>query len=149
MNLRVVADLDRRWADELLRLFRGEWWSQGRQRADVERLLDGPSLVFGVADGADRLHACTRVVSDGVYKAILFDVIVDPASRGRGLARRLLDVVLADPRLCDVEHLELYCKREHAALYARWGFTPLDDTLLYMRRVAPSRAPGGDPSRTD
>jgi hypothetical protein len=53
---------------------------------------------------------------------------------GTGLARLLLDAVLADARLRDVEHVELYCRREHVPLYARFGFEPLSDTLVYMRR---------------
>jgi GNAT superfamily N-acetyltransferase len=136
--MRLLRDIQARRAGELVRLFGGEWWSRGRGAEDVARLLAGPSFVFGLEDEAGRLVACTRVLSDGVYKAILFDVIVVPDRRGEGLARLLLDQVLADPRVRDVAHVELYCRREHVPLYARWGFVPLPDDLCLLRRVRPA-----------
>ena len=81
-------------------------------------------------------HAETKLVR--CTAGALYDVIVDPAHRGRGLMRHLFDAVLADPRIRGVLHLELYCRREHAPLYARWGFAPLAEDLVTMRRTAAS-----------
>jgi GNAT superfamily N-acetyltransferase len=138
--MRVIAGLGVERAADLERLYATAWWSCDRRRAAVARLLAGPSIVFAVEDGDGSLVACLRILSDGVYKAIVFDVIVDEAHRGEGLARRLLDFAFDDPRIRDVEHVELYCRPEHVPLYRRWGFEPLGADLVYMRRRRPGDA---------
>jgi len=123
--------------DDLMRLYRGEWWSRERHPDDVRRMLDGTDEIIAFASDG-RLVAFARVVTDYVYKALVFDVIVDPAQRGTGAGRMLVEALLEHPRLRDVEHLELYCRPEHVAFYAQWGFTAELGALHFMRRKRPS-----------
>ena len=56
-------------------------------------------------------------------KRFIFDVVVDPAHRGRALGRQLMERILSDPRLARVKHFELYCLPELEPFYQRLGFS--------------------------
>src|SRR5262249_53005736 len=121
---------------DLLDLYRGEWWTQGRDPRDVQRMLQESDLLVGFCDAASqRLLAFARVLTDYVYKALVLDVIVASSQRGTGLGKALLDAVVDHPALASVQHFELYCRPEMVPFYARWGFTDDVGALRFMRRV--------------
>ena len=110
--------------DALVELFQTAWWTRGRQLADVVRMLAGCDGVVSAvrrADGA--LVGFARFVTDGVYKATIYDLIVAERERGDGLGALVMDAVLAHPGLAGVAHTELYCLPELRGFYAPWGFT--------------------------
>ncbi|WP_417714868.1 GNAT family N-acetyltransferase [Pseudoalteromonas obscura] len=49
-----------------------------------------------------------RVLSDFIYKAVIFDVIVAPDERGKGLGITLMELIKHHPKLNKVLHFELY-----------------------------------------
>lgn len=117
--------------EQLCALFAGEWWSVGRARADVERMLRHCEVVT-LSDG-DRLVGFARAVTDYAYKALVLDVIVAPSHRGTGLGRRLMDAIMQHPELSRVRHFELYCKPEMKAFYEDWGYTTDVGDIVLMR----------------
>jgi len=134
MSLQRLETLAPSHLEDLLRLYRGEWWSRDRTAEEVRRMLEGTDEIIAFASD-DRLAAFARVITDYVYKALVFDVIVDPVHRGTGAGRLLVDALLSHPRLRSVEHLELYCRPEHVAFYEQWGFTSDLGALHFMRRA--------------
>lgn len=131
----IIYELSDTHIDQLVELYSGEWWSVGRQRNDIVRMLAASSPVVGFTENSgEKLIAFTRVLSDFVYKALIFDVIVAPEQRGKGLGARLMEEVLSHPKLADVQHFELYCRPEMAAFYQRWGFTAELGDLSFLRR---------------
>ena len=121
--------------EELVALFQTAWWTRGRSQADVERMLaasHGQVAVTRRKDGA--LVGYARFLTDGVFKATVYDVIVDEAARGTGLGNALMDALLAHPRLAGVEHVELYCLPELIQFYSRWGFGTELGGVQLMRR---------------
>ena len=118
--------------DELVALYHDVWWAQGRVRPDVVAMLEG-CLAFALIDDAGRLAGFARVVTDGIYKATVFDVIVAQDHRGTGLGQRLLDAVMEHPVVTGCRHVELQCKPDLVDFYARWGFAEVTG-IVYMRR---------------
>ena len=134
----VVHRLTDAQVGELLALYRNEWWTRNRQEADVRRMLEQTGLVFGLCEGGvpgapGRLVAFARVLTDNVYKATLYDVIVAPDCRGRGLGQLLMNAVLEHPAVAKVEHIELYCLPELVPFYRALGFTDELGGLRLMR----------------
>jgi GNAT superfamily N-acetyltransferase len=82
-----------------------------------------------------RLVAFARVLTDGVYKALILDVIVADSHRNHGLGRALMDALLEHTTLKTVRHLELYCLPELIPFYRRWGFTDELGELRFLRRT--------------
>ncbi len=136
MNLVQINSLNETQIADLVRLYQNEWWTKGRTAAEVQIMLVHSDPVIAFAErGTGRLVAFARALTDRVYKALILDVIVDPAWRGSGLGRRLMEAVVNHPQLREVRHLELYCKPELLPLYRKWGFTEELGDLCFMRRT--------------
>lgn len=142
MNDAEFADIDRlsdAQARDLHALYQNEWWTRGRTLEETLAMLRHADLLFGVSDKATgRLVAFARVLTDSVFKAFVFDVIVDPERRGRGLGTRLMRRIIAHPELRSVRHIDLACRPELTAYYERLGFTTEVGGSLLMRRSRPA-----------
>ncbi len=111
------------------------YWSIGMPRAMFERAV-AHALPFGLyrSDGAQCGFA--RVTSDRATYAHLQDVFILADERGRGLGRILLEAVFAHPGLQGLRRWTLVTRDAHA-LYARYGFVPLDGSPTWMHRHDP------------
>jgi GNAT superfamily N-acetyltransferase len=128
------ADLDRarvhRWLSE------HSYWAAGRSRARQDAAIDG-SRCFAILDAAaDEQVAFARVVTDGATFAWLCDVYVDPQHRGAGLGEALVRHVVRELEGLDLRRWMLRTDDAHA-LYARFGFTELEDLGTWMARELP------------
>lgn len=122
--------------DQLVELFQAEWWTKGRTKADVEKILQSGGPIFAFIDpDSDDLVAFARVLTDGVYKAMIFDIIVKSTWRNTGLGGLLMDTVMNDPAIVNIKHRELYCLEEMIPFYEKWGFTASLPGLHFMRRA--------------
>ncbi len=131
------STLDERHIQELHALYQGEWWTRGRSLDDVRRMIEHSDFIFALCDPvADRLIAFARVLTDRVFKALVFDVIVAPDRRAEGLGRRMMDSIIRHPMLESVRHIELYCLPELVPFYERLGFSTDVAGVALMRREA-------------
>ncbi|MBB4277593.1 GNAT family N-acetyltransferase [Rhizobium mongolense] len=134
-RLQLQHSLDDPQVDQLVELFQEEWWTKGRTKADVVKALasGGPVFAFTDPDG-DELVAFARAMTDGVYKAMIFDIIVKSTWRNTGLGGLLMETVMNDPALANIKHRELYCLAEMVPFYQKWGFTDELTGLHFMRK---------------
>jgi GNAT superfamily N-acetyltransferase len=98
------------------------YWSPGIPLATVERAI-AHSLAFGVFDGVEQV-GFARVVTDRATFAYLADVYILEGHRGQGLARRLVETILAHEDLQGLRRFLLATRDAHP-LYAAFGFKPL------------------------
>src|SRR5579863_7969134 len=77
------------------------YWSPGITRQRVEQGARHSALVIGAYRDAAHV-GYARVVSDTTRFAYLCDVYVDPAHRGQGLAKALVQFALNHPDLAGV-----------------------------------------------
>ena len=133
-SYRIVSELTEQQISELTDLYRNEFWSQNRTRQEVAKMLAASDIVIGLIDESDRLIGFTRVLTDFVYRAVIFDVIVKPTDRSQGVGKQLLDIVIHHPQLQSVEYLGLFCLPDMVPFYERWGFTTEHGGLQVMLR---------------
>lgn len=134
MRWRRVTELSREQKDDLHELYRNEWWTADRKRADVDDVVEHSDEIVAFCDAdTGRLAAFARVLTDYTYKAFVFDLIVAAEFRETGLGERVVEEVLDAPALSSVEHVELYCLPDLVGFYGRWGFSDDLGDLRLMR----------------
>jgi GNAT superfamily N-acetyltransferase len=116
--------------DVIHAFLRRAYWSIGIPRDRPVRAIEH-SLPFGLfaPDGVQRGFA--RVVTDRAVSALLCDVFVLPADRGRGLGAWLVECALAHPELQGLRRWSLATADAHE-LYRRFGFAPLAHPEVHM-----------------
>jgi len=125
--------LPREAAEEAAALLAPTYWWQGAPRELVTRVQLGAQAWVGARDGEGRLLATARAVSDG-ETAWIYDLVVAPAWRGRGLGRRITDLVLDHPAVRVTRAVRL-ATRDAQKLYASYGFV---DVSQWRRPYAES-----------
>lgn len=122
--------------EQLYGLYQAEWWSRGRSLEDVRLMLENTSLIVAFAEPeTERLVAFCRILTDFVFRATIYDVVVVPDWRGYGIGRLLMDAVSSHPRLQKVSSIWLSCADDKVAFYEKWGFTEFIESVKRMHKV--------------
>ena len=132
--MRTTYEFDETHIAQLHALFLREWWTSDRSLEETRRCTEGSQICIGLTDECDDLIGFVRVITDYTFKALIFDVIVADAHRGKGLGDHLIELVLEHPDLARVRHFELYCLPEVGPFYERHGFSTEVGGVRLMRR---------------
>lgn len=131
-----IATLTDAQISQLLELYQQEWWSKGRTLEDVRKLLCNSDYLFGICESrSEKLLAFARALSDCVYRAIVFDVIVAADYRRKGLGSLLIEQIVSHPELSKVECIQLFCLPEMIPFYEKFGFVQAEQSLLVRQRL--------------
>jgi predicted GNAT family N-acyltransferase len=135
----LINDLNEQHKEQLLELYRNEWWSKNRTSADIDTILSGSSLIIGIVEKTtNNLIGFTRILSDFFKYAYIYDVIVDPKYRKNGLGKIIMEAILAHPKLQNIKCLELTCIAEMVPFYSKYGFSKDYGSTISMRRLNPA-----------
>ena len=122
---------------KLRRLFQKHaFWAQQRNDAELRRMLRGSDVVVSLWRGK-RLVGFGRASTDGIYRAVLWDIVVAGDLQGRGLGRKVVEALLSSPSLRNVERLYLMTTNS-AGFYQQLGFKKVDPQQLLIRLTEPS-----------
>lgn len=122
-------------AEELCSLYREyDWWADRDVEAVRDALRNTDEVVLLRDESGDPV-ASARVLTDYVYYAMVYDVIVAEDRRGEGLGADLMAAVRDHPRLQDVSP-SLLAREGLVPFYESCGFEVLDEAVDH---------PDGDP----
>jgi nitroreductase/GNAT superfamily N-acetyltransferase len=122
-------------------LSRSSYWAVGRSLETVRRSVEN-SLCFSVFSPAGAQVGFARLVTDHATFAWLCDVFILEEHRGRGLAKRLMQAILARPDLAGIKRILLRTRDAHG-LYRPCGFRELEQIETWMERPGPVPPSGG------
>ena len=121
---------------KLVRLFQQAPWAKGRTSQDAREMLRHTDVAVTAWDG-DLLIGFGRVLTDYVYRASIWDVIVDKAYQGQGVGADIVQRILNHPRLKKVELFWLCTRRP--GFYENLGFSSKDQTGMVWSRANQAR----------
>jgi len=118
---------------KLQRLFhKHAFWAQERNQRDLKRMLAGSTVVVSLWRGK-RLVGFGRATSDGVHRAVLWDVVVAGDLQGRGLGRRVVEALLSARSIRDTERVYLMTTNS-SGFYQQLGFQSAHPQELLIRK---------------
>lgn len=130
---REVAELD---PAQLLALYHQAPWAKMRSLEDARTMLANTDVAVTAWDGTV-LVGFSRVLTDYVYRASIWDVIVDQQHQGQGIGTELVQRLLHHPKLARVELFWLCTRRP--GFYERLGFTDKAQTGMVWVRAEQAR----------
>jgi len=116
-------------------LYKEVWWGKERSLEDTFECVKGSQICIGIVDDNENLIGFVRIITDFIYKAIIFDVIVSAKQRGAGLGLKLMELVKNHNSLQKVKHFELYCLPDMEDFYSRLGFSTEVGGIKLMRCI--------------
>lgn len=108
-------------ADAVAALLDGTYWNTGFTRAQLAAAQRGSTAWIGARDATGAVVGSARAISDGAKRGWIYDVIVAPAWRGRGVGQALVRLLLDHPAVRATATVMLGT-RDAQPLYARFGF---------------------------
>jgi N-acetylglutamate synthase-like GNAT family acetyltransferase len=124
------ADLDLHQLQALLN--KSAFWAIDRQIEDLKIALDRSEPVISAWE-EDKLIGFARATSDGVYRATIWDVVIDADYQRLGLGRKLVETLLRHPCMNRVERIYLTTTHQQT-FYERLGFLPNSSTTMILDR---------------
>ena len=109
------------------------FWAQGRSRKALRQMLQGSQAIVSSWQGS-ALIGFGRATSDSLYRAVLWDVVVDSEYQGQGLGRRIVETLLQAPALKHVERTYLMTTNS-AGFYSKLGFEPIGNQQLMLKKL--------------
>lgn len=116
----------------LVRLYDCASWARARTVDGIRDMLAHTDLAISAWDGT-KLVGFGRVLTDYVYRASVWDVIVDPDYQGQDIGTKIMDRILHHPSLARVE-LYWLCTRDKQAFYEKLGFSANEQTGMVWDR---------------
>ena len=113
---------------QLQALYQHAPWATGRDLDGIKQMLSNTDYVFSARDGR-RLAGFARVLTDRIYRATLWDVVVHPDYQGQGVGESLMKTILSHPVLSKIQKFWLNT-RDKQAFYERFGFVRSDQGMV-------------------
>ena len=121
---------------KLVHLYQQAPWAKGRTLEDAREMLRHTDIAITVWDG-DLLIGFGRVLTDYVYRASIWDVIVDKAYQDQGVGTEIVHRILIHPRLKRVELFWLSTRIPD--FYEKLGFSSKEQTGMVWSRTKQGR----------
>ncbi len=121
----LLCALGHERTEEALALLDGTYWNESISRDMVARALLSASAWVGAQDSSGDLVAMARAVSDS-KTAWIYDVVVRPDWRQKGLGKAIMRLLLDHPMVRDARKVRL-ATRDAQGLYERFGFRDIGD----------------------
>ena len=116
----------------LLALFEQADWARGRSLKDIQWMLTETDVAISAWDRIT-LVGFGRVLTDYVYRASIWDVIVDVSYQDQDIGKGLIQRILTHASLVQVELFWL-CTRRFQGFYASLGFSDKEQTGMVWNR---------------
>ena len=137
-----IVTYEPKYLDALLALCKSEGWiSFAANPKRAGRAMTNPGVTALVAIEDERAIGFSQAVGDGCFGGYLCMLLVDPAARGRGIGKALVEATLVES---GVLRLDLLSSEGAMSLYERFPHNKIPGFRLYPKEsLMPPEAGGG------
>ena len=110
------------------------FWANQRSIQGLRKMLQASSVVVSVWK-SDTIIGFGRANSDGLYRAVLWDVVVAESHQGQGVGSLIVNTLISSDCIKVVERIYLMTTKS-SGFYVRLGFRECESQqLMYKDRV--------------
>tara|TARA_Y100000994_G_scaffold207722_1_gene180374 strand:+ start:13 stop:480 length:468 start_codon:yes stop_codon:yes gene_type:complete len=108
--------------NKLIKLFNGNTsWAQNRSRQQIQKMLSGSKVIVS-GWYQNNLVGFGRATTDEIFRAVLWDIVVDKQYENHGIGRKIITSIIENPLIARVERV--YLMTTHCEdFYLKMNFT--------------------------
>ncbi len=103
-------------------------WASNRSQKDIKSMLEKSSVVVS-AWNSNQMVGFGRATTDGIFRAVLWDVVVDKQYQNKGIGKRIVQTILDNPKVSKVEKIYIMTTN-CSTFYSNIGFKLAKDQNL-------------------
>ena len=133
--MKIVDNFSESQIKQVFELYSHAWWAKDRSFEQTVECINGSQVCIGVVDSNGKVIGFARAITDFIFKAMIFDVIVCPNHRNKGLGNKVMRSIQRHDKLKNVRHFELYCLPDMEAYYSNLGFKTDVGGIRLLRKI--------------
>mgnify|MGYP001166744245 FL=1 len=114
-------------------LNRNAFWAKERAIKDLKKSLANSDVIISIWSG-NEIVGFGRALSDGVYRAVLWDIVIDQGHQGQGLGKLIVNNLLDSKELKKTKKVYLMTTNK-TLFYSQLDFEEVSSQKLLIREV--------------
>ena len=114
-------------------LDRNAFWAKGRTIKDLKKCLSNSDVVVSIWSG-NKIVGFGRALSDGVYRGVLWDIVIDQDHQGKGYGKLIVTNLLSSKRIKNTKKIYLMTTNKKL-FYTQIDFKEVDSQNLLIREI--------------
>lgn len=117
--------------DSIKEVYKSVGWL-GHDKEKIENIFHNSSHVV-IVKNYDEVIAIARALSDGVFNAAIYDVVVKKTYQQKGISRKMIEILLED--LKQISCIHLISTTGNEELYRKLGFKKLKTGMAIYKSI--------------
>ena len=119
--------------NELQNLLNETSWANNREISDLKIMVENSNIVITVFDSKNqKLIGFARVLTDYIFRASIWDVVVDHHYHGQGIGQLIMNNILNHSELIKVSKFWLFTQ-DKCPFYEKFGFKSVSGSMVLDR----------------
>ena len=140
INIEIIEALDNNLIAQLKKLYDLNHWSQNRSIERIKIALKNSTLTIGIIQN-NQLLGFGRLLSDQVFRATIYDIMIQNDRQNQGLGKQLINYMLNHNTLKNVTQIDICCRPEKESFYKKWHFKKNLQNTNYLRLIRKQTTP--------
>jgi len=109
------------------------FWAKDRTIKELKKCLANSDVVISIWLGS-KIVGFGRALSDGIYRGVLWDIVIDKNHQGKGLGKLIVQNLLNSKKIKNTQKIYLMTSNKKL-FYSQVKFQEVPDQTLLMREI--------------
>ena len=109
------------------------FWAQNRTINDLKKCLANSDVIISLWVG-EEIVGFGRALTDGIYRGVLWDIVIDQNYQGKGLGKLIIKNLLSSKKIKNTKKLYLMTTNKKL-FYSQFDFKEVTSQNLLIREI--------------
>ena len=114
-------------------LHQNAFWAKGRTINDLKKCLANSDVIVSIWAG-NEIVGFGRALSDGVYRGVLWDIVIDQYHQGKGYGKLIVENLLSSKKIKNTQKIYLMTTNKQL-FYSQIDFKEVTSQNLLIREI--------------
>ena len=114
-------------------LDRNTFWAKSRTINDLKKCLANSDVVISLWVDKE-IVGFGRALTDGIYRGVLWDIVIDKNHQGKGFGRLIIKKLLSSKKIKNTKRIYLMTTNKKL-FYSQFDFKEVDSQKLLIREI--------------